>query len=83
MLDTDSTNADEIAAASQATAPRAATPLSQANAPALALWFYRDRLAEGYNRDCARCQAVSYLRRKTGLSWPLAAAAFDQHNEEY
>jgi hypothetical protein len=65
MLDTDSTNADEIARASQDTAPR------------LAVWFYRDRLAEGYNRDCARCQAVSYLRRKTGLSWPLAAAAFD------
>jgi hypothetical protein len=59
MLDTDSTNADEIARASQDTAPR------------LAVWFYRDRLAEGYNRDCARCQAV------TGLSWPLAAAAFD------
>lgn len=65
MLDTDRINQDEIAEASRLTAPR------------LAVWFYRDRLAEGYNRDCARCQAVSYLRRKTGLSWPLAAAAFD------
>ena len=70
MLDTDRINAEEIAAASQDTAPR------------LALWFYRDRLAEGYNRDCARCQAIAYLRRKTGLSWPLAASAFDQHNED-
>ena len=70
MLDTDQINEAEIAAASQATAPR------------LALWFYRDRLAEGYTPTCARCQAISYLRRKTGLSWPLAASAFDQHNQE-
>jgi hypothetical protein len=70
VLDTDRANTDEIAAASRATAPR------------LAVWFYRDRLAEGYTPTCARCMAILYLRRKTGLSWPLAAAAFDQHNQE-
>lgn len=79
MLDTDLTNTDEI---SRATAPRLAVPASLATAPELASWFYRDRLAEGYTPTCARCQAIAYLRRKTGLSWPLAAAAFDQHNQE-
>ena len=66
MLETDQRNASEIASSSQSTAPR------------LALWFYRDRLAEGYNATCAYAMAIAYLRRKTGLSIPLAMASLDE-----
>ncbi len=66
LLETDTRNAGEIAGASQSTAPK------------LALFFYRDRIAEGYPHGCAYVMALSYLRRKTGLSIPLAMAALDQ-----
>ena len=73
MLDTDTRNAREHADASLL----------------LAVRYSRTLLGYGYNPECARCQAIMYLRRKTGLSWPLAASAFDQearastiHNED-
>ncbi len=66
MLDTDTMNAREHADASLV----------------LAVRYYRALCGYGYNPACARCQAIMYLRRKTGLPWPLAAAAFDQHNED-
>jgi hypothetical protein len=61
VLDTDTMNAREHADASLV----------------LAVRHYRTLLGYGYNPACARCSAIAYLRRKTGLSWPLAAAAFD------
>jgi hypothetical protein len=64
VLDTDTVNAREHADASLA----------------LAVRYYHVLCGYGYNPACARCSAIAYLRRKTGLSWPLAASAFDQHN---
>ncbi len=42
---------------------------------------YTTLLREGYSPICARCMAIAYLMRKTRWSWPLAAGAFDQHEE--
>jgi hypothetical protein len=66
LTETDAINRAEAVASSQSTAPR------------LALFFYRDRLAEGYPGTCAYAMALAYLRRKTGLSIPLAQAALDE-----
>lgn len=69
-LEADTSNAREIVAA---------RPLTLAK---MALWFYRDRLAEGYPPSCAYVMALCYLRRKSGLSVPLAMAALDSLMED-
>lgn len=43
-----------------------------------AVAFYRDRIAEGYRPGCAYAMSIAYLRRKTGLSIPLAMASLDE-----